>query len=297
MTQYEHDTFWFNDLSVLFRKDRLAEFYPVETMNLTEKLNSIVRFSLYAGILLYFYNSNYYTMYLPLLGLLLTKLLYDHHNKNNKIIKKNEKQIKEHLENRNENNIETNNSRFISDEELDLILSDEKDREVEIDNKKCVQPTKNNPFMNPRYTDYKDNVNRPEACDNDNKEIQRKVNEKYFDNLYRDVNDVFNRRNNTRQFYTMPSTTFPNDQDKYSKWLYGNMPSCKNPETSWKCLRTEDLRQNRTPVTYDVNSFQYDVNKDQERIKNQLDNMNDNDDNDKEEYDPTKYSMHYSSGN
>ena len=269
MTQYEHDIFWFNDLSVLFRKDRLAEFYPSETMNLTEKLNSIARFTLYASVVLYLYNNNYYTMYIPLLGLLLTKLLHDHYHKRNISNKgNNKKYIKENLSNREKNNnIEIENMEFISDDKLEKILDDEKDREVEIDNKKCVKPTKNNPFMNPRYTDYKENVNRSEACDIDNVEVQKNIDETFSKGLFRDVNDVFDRKTNSRHFYTVPSTTFPNDQDKFAKWLYGNMPSCKNPETSGQCLRVEDLRQKRTPVSYDINSFQYDVNKDTERLK------------------------------
>ena len=43
------------------------------------------------------------------------------------------------------------------------------------------------------------------------------------------------------------------------------MPSCKDASTSWKCVRYEDLRQNRKPVNLEVNSYQYDLDKDRER--------------------------------
>ena len=31
----------------------------------------------------------------------------------------------------------------------------------------------------------------------------------------------------TRQFYTMPNTTIPNDQEAFSNWLYGTENVCK----------------------------------------------------------------------
>ena len=36
----------------------------------------------------------------------------------------------------------------------------------------------------------------------------------------------------------------------------------------------EDLRQKRTPVSYDINSFQYDVNKDNERLEQTIKDNN-----------------------
>ena len=58
------DKFWYNDYTILFEKDRLIEFIPNNTMTLTEKLNSLVRFSIYLAIILFIYNRKYYVFYI-----------------------------------------------------------------------------------------------------------------------------------------------------------------------------------------------------------------------------------------
>ena len=45
------DSLWTQDLYILFKKDRLVEFYPTADMSIEEKVNSIVRFLIYAGLL------------------------------------------------------------------------------------------------------------------------------------------------------------------------------------------------------------------------------------------------------
>jgi hypothetical protein len=234
----KHDKFWYNDIKVLFSIDRLTEFFPMKTMNMDEKLNSIARFFIYLGIVLYVYNLSLISMYVPFGGLILTKLLYEHHIKSE------------------------NFNQYIEDDE-DKRLKDEKDRVID----NCVTPTNNNPFMNLKYTDYKDDVDRPKACDVENEGTKKEMENSFLNNLYRDVSDVFGRNNSSRQFYTTPNTTIPNKQNEFAKWLYGDMPSCKDASTTWKCVRFEDLRQNRKPVELEINNFQYDLDKDNERKK------------------------------
>ena len=65
-----------------------------------------------------------------------------------------------------------------------------------------------------------------------------------------DVNDVFGKMNSQRQFYTMPSTTIPNAQDDFAKWLYLNPKTCKEDQDF--CLKYEDIRAKR-PVMYNPN--------------------------------------------
>ena len=52
------DNFWFNDSKILFREDRLTEFYPSYDMTLIEKLNAIAR--LFIFVYIYYYTSIYY---------------------------------------------------------------------------------------------------------------------------------------------------------------------------------------------------------------------------------------------
>ena len=50
------DTFWLNDISILFVGNRLIEFYPTTDMSKYEKMNAITRLSIYISILLFLYN-------------------------------------------------------------------------------------------------------------------------------------------------------------------------------------------------------------------------------------------------
>jgi regulatory protein YycI of two-component signal transduction system YycFG len=97
-----------------------------------------------------------------------------------------------------------------------------------IDNKICIKPSKNNPFMNPTIVDIGDNQNiNLDACSIDNPRIKKDINNYFLDNQYRDAIDIYDRKSSQRQFYTMPSTTIPNNQEGFSKWLYYRKESCK----------------------------------------------------------------------
>lgn len=108
----------------------------------------------------------------------------------------------------------------------------------------CQEPTINNPFMNVLMSDYTDNPERKAACPS-NQKIKEAIEEKFNYNLYKNTDDLFNRNNSQRQFYTTPNTTIPNDQESFAKWLYKTKPTCK--EESIRCGRNihERLQQNR----------------------------------------------------
>jgi hypothetical protein len=93
-----------------------------------------------------------------------------------------------------------------------------------------TEPTAENPFMNVLLTEYTDDPQRPPAA-------TRPELNKYFETLFHnDPGDVFQHTQSQRQWVTMPSTTIPNDQDAFQKWLFwtpddtckeGNMKMCK----------------------------------------------------------------------
>lgn len=94
----------------------------------------------------------------------------------------------------------------------------------DIDNESCQLPSNNNPFMNVLLTD---DTNRKQACNIENKKIKRMMKKKFNNNLFHDIEDVYDRKNSQRQFYTMPSTTTPNNRDTFQKWLYKTPKTCK----------------------------------------------------------------------
>jgi hypothetical protein len=97
-----------------------------------------------------------------------------------------------------------------------------------INNEICIKPTINNPFMNPTIVDINNNINKNyRACDIDNRKIKKQIDKLFSSNVYKDVNDLYDRNFSSRQFYTTPSTTIPNDQEGFSKWLYMRRRTCK----------------------------------------------------------------------
>ena len=83
-----------------------------------------------------------------------------------------------------------------------------------------TRPTARNPFMNVLLDELKYNPTRPSAD-----AVTDPNNQVILDDFFRvqwtsDPTDVFGRSQGQRQFYTMPSTSIPNDQGSFQNWLY-----------------------------------------------------------------------------
>jgi len=97
----------------------------------------------------------------------------------------------------------------------------------EIDNNtRIIEPTVNKPFMNINLiTDDKTKPMAEPSWNND--DVKKEIEDKFGYNLYRDVGDLYGKSNSQREFYTMPSTTIPNNQTSFAKWCYATGPTCK----------------------------------------------------------------------
>tara|TARA_B100001964_G_scaffold243366_1_gene321125 strand:+ start:820 stop:1407 length:588 start_codon:yes stop_codon:yes gene_type:complete len=178
--------FWTNNPRILFNNNNYLKFFPNSKMNSLEKLNAIMRLSIYLGITLILVSNNYQYFYIPIIIGVFTYMINKHYLSNI-----------EHF--------------FDSYDKSEI-------------NYKCTKPTPNNPFMNANL--ITDDRNRMPAC-RPTKKVKESIENSFNTNLYRNVSDVFGKQNGQRQFYTMPSTTIPNDQTKFAKWLYGTGPTCK----------------------------------------------------------------------
>jgi len=107
----------------------------------------------------------------------------------------------------------------------------------------CRKPTNDNPFMNPAVTEFNDGE-VPVACNVDDNEIKEDMERKFNDNLYRNVDDVWDIENSRRQFYTIPTGNYqPENQTDFANWLYKTPCICK--EDNGACAPHEDLRFKR----------------------------------------------------
>jgi len=221
MSNKNTDSFWFNDYSIIFNKDRLTEFFPVSDMEYIEKLNAILRFSLYIAIILFAYNKNINVIFIPIITALITLYLF----------------------------------KFYKDKDSGNSL-DESLEKLENITETCIEPTKNNPFMNVLMSDYSEQPDREEACNIQEKNIEESVENNFNQNLYRDVSDVWNKTHSQRQFYTMPNTQIPNKQKEFAEWCYKIDKTCK--EDPRQCLQYEDIRSNR-PITIEEAKKEYKI--------------------------------------
>ena len=106
-----------------------------------------------------------------------------------------------------------------------------KKEKFELDTTEKIRPTADNPFMN--FNIITDDPQKPPAEDITKKEIKEDADDKFktssnlSNKLFRSTFDLYDRNNSQRQFYTMPSTTLPNDQTAFAKWCYSTGPTCK----------------------------------------------------------------------
>lgn len=198
-------TFWYDDYKVLFENP--DEFYPSHDMSLVAKLNAITRLALYIGVILVLITMNYVYLYIPIGIGLFTIFVY--------------RMQKDNVE------------KFFADYDR-----------LNCDKPPCIKPTSNNPFMN--FNNITDDRDRPPACKSyDNKEIKKDIEEKFNENLYRDVGDLYGKNNSQREFYTMPNTQVVNNQTSFAKWCYYQGPTAKEDTTraapEWSPVNTNQI--------------------------------------------------------
>ena len=183
--------FWLDNLNIL----TIPILIPDINMSFEDKLNAIIRGLLFLGIILTLvFNDSKYILFV-LIIMIISIIIYNYQTDKNKKIEK-----------------------YLNENNLDII-----------DNKKCIKPTKSNPFMNPNILDskYDENNNMFSSCSIENSKINKNMNEFFNENVFRETDDLYNKSLLSRQFYTMPSTTIPNEQGKLGDWLYNTGPSCK----------------------------------------------------------------------
>ena len=207
----EKNVYWFQDLGILTDIDRLTEVLPNRSMSYPEKINSLVRLSWYLGLLLAIVNTNYLYLYIPIITMFITFILYSFR--------------KETFENVVQHPDLTPNEKEQIIKNIDAEI-ERKFKNYEVnENGDCVNPNIENPFMN--AMPYDDRTRKP-ACNVQTNPLKRtEVDVLYDQGTYRDANNVFDRNTGKRQFFTMPWTTYPNDQGGFANWLYKRPPTCK----------------------------------------------------------------------
>ena len=203
---------WFNDISVLFDTAYIIDIIPTTGMTLGEKINALTRFSFFLAVLLTIVKSNYVYMYVFIVPVIITYIIYIF-SPNTKEFFKNNDMKKEDIN--------------VSNNEVDL------NKVMEDALTECQEPTKDNPVMNIMLTDNLQkrkpacNINDPTVAEN----VNNLINDNTCQKLYADTNLLMNTEFGVRDFYTMPNSQVPNDQGAFVKWLYETPVSCALGDT------------------------------------------------------------------
>lgn len=269
------DRFWTEDISVLFRDNNYLNFIPTVNMTRIEQLNAITRFCVYLIILIIVSGRDEKYLYLPVMIIILSVVLYYVYRGSEKY------STKTNANNTSgilvgtldmDNNIDYRPAVHVSDSDaLNAELCYERDgcnarnslfrnqygdnivdypfnELTEYKKQAGKKPTEDNPFTNPPVTSFNtpdadsERVYAPEAMNADDEDIVETQANLFDADLYRDLQDIWDVKNSRRIWYTVQPQV-PADQPNFARWLYGNMDTCKTNQQM--CLRYEDLRFKR----------------------------------------------------
>jgi len=212
--------FWFKDISILYNKNYLLEIIPKKEYDFSRKLNAVVRFAVYYSILLYIFKRDGNILCFPFITIVITVFL--------------------HRTNRDETNDDAmkglmSSKGHTSMEDIDAMIMD-------INKDIFREPDDDNPMMNQNTFDLYENKKAVPTYNNPG--MKRKVEETLDGGIFKDSNDLFNRRNSQRQWYTMPNTEAMNKQTEFAKWCYMTPPTCKEGN-GLQCANNLHNRLNR----------------------------------------------------
>jgi hypothetical protein len=238
---------WLESPEVYIMNYGYFNFIPNKEMNRTEQINAITLFLLYVLFFSHLLNLNTKILDVVIIVLIILLVLL-HYGYYSKI--EPSKTTSKYID----NEVSIRTGIYDSNNELKLgkFYSHKKNKTEDVDRSfeemqkylKATQrkPTSDNPLMNPILTDF-NTENIPSASNSDDEDIQNEIKTSFNKDLFRDMNDLFDRKNSERIFYTVPGGSVPNDQDAFAKWCYSSPPTCQEGN-GIACLRKyyEDLR-------------------------------------------------------
>ena len=207
----DQHVFWFDNPNVLFQKEYIFEFFPVNSMSYEQKLNAITRTVLLLTILIFIMTKNVRILIISTITLFAIFILYFYRTPPKK----------EPFDNAGIGYLSQN--------------------KIPIPENIFMPPTSNNPFGNVLVTDYDYNPNKqpaPPAFDTTvSQDILTQAKQLVIesnpdqpdiaDKLFKDLGDQYIFEQSLRPFNSTSSTTIPNDQGAFADFCYGSMVSCK----------------------------------------------------------------------
>jgi hypothetical protein len=226
--------FWYDEPSILFKKENIFELWPTPTMNYNQKLNAITRLIIIVTIVGFIITLAYRLLFIGGITIFVIFILF----KMNKA-----KLTKETFTNNDAKNPTQKSGYITNPETLDSVLKTE-----------FKEGNKKNPFSNVLLTQIEDDPDRKPAPPSFNVDVDENITSnvkkavqqmnpgiKNTDKqLYGDLWENFQLDQSNRVFNSTPNTRVTNDQTAYAKYLYGNMPSAKGSTMEDNLQREKD---------------------------------------------------------
>jgi hypothetical protein len=215
--------FWSENPNVLFQQKYMYEFYPVESMSYSQKLNAITRTVILLILSLFLYTSNSRILIIGIITFLAIYILHYFHEKE-----------KEKRESKRDADIGKEN---FANPAIDYM----KENNMPIPTDVFDEPDSSNPFGNVLVTDYDYNPEKKPAPPAYNKIVGDKILDqaKKFvsdanpdhpniaEKLFGDMGSNLEFEQSLRPFTSNANTMIPNDQGAFAEFCYGSMISCK----------------------------------------------------------------------
>jgi hypothetical protein len=244
---------WIESPTVYIMDNGYFNFIPTREMNKTEQINAITLFLLYVLFSSYLFNFNSKWLTIIVISLIIV-MVFLHYGYYSKIepMTKNVDNI-DNIDNI-DNEVSIRTGSYDSNNQLKLgkFYSHKQNKTEDVDRSfedmqkylKATErkPTSDNPMMNPILTDF-NTENLPTASNADDDDIKNEISQSFNKDLFRDLNDLYDRKSSDRVFYTVPGGSVPNDQDAFAKWCY-NLPATCQEGNGLACIKKyhEDLR-------------------------------------------------------
>jgi len=226
--------FWYDEPSILFKKENLFEFWPTPTMNYNQKLNAITRLIIIVTLVGFITTFAYRLLFIGGITIFVIFILF----KMNKA-----KLTKETFINNDIINQKPSSAYITNPVTLDSVLKSE-----------FKEGNKKNPFSNVLLTQIVDDSDRKSAPPAFNIDVDEDITTNIKNavqqmnpgikntdkQLYGDLWENFQLDQSNRVFNSTPNTRVSNDQTAYAKYLYGTMPSAKGSTMEDNLQREKD---------------------------------------------------------
>lgn len=276
LTKKDTYTFWLTDPTILYRDNYYLDFFPTSKMSRVEQLNSITRFMIYFTILIILLKKDIKWIQFPIVIIIFIIFLYYTFDSDGPGLRRELYRVKGYKLADPDQNLDIEHfdgNPYDLDKKKDIVIESgfyDSDNKLQVGEYMSAnerpsnninynlaeftqfkdafarQPSPDNPFMNLNANDF--NIEDPPAPANaDDDEISDKITEAFDEDLYRDIEDMYERKNSQRQFYTVPVPVNPPDTIALAHWLFrGAENPCKVDQSN--CLKYEDLRFKRDSI-------------------------------------------------